>query len=99
MDQPLRQPRTFWQWLTNQEGTLFVPPPAPLPPLPPVPRTALQYLDDELRRIHSQIEDLRCEDADHLSDKSGQALIARLDKLHDELTRRSKDETVPARQG
>ena len=90
----LRHPVTFWQWLTNQQGNLYTPPAAPLPYVPPPPRTALQVIEDELCRLHSQIDDIKSEDIDYLDNKAGLALVAKLDKLYDELTRRSKDESA-----
>jgi len=96
-DQVLRQPVTFWQWITGQPGTIYSPPPLPAPPAPyvaPPPRTALDVLEDEMRRVHGQIDDIKYDDIDNLDGKAGLALIAKLDKLYDELTRRSKDEAV-----
>jgi hypothetical protein len=47
-----------------------------------------------MRRVHGQIDDIKYDDIDNLDGKAGLALIAKLDKLYDELTRRSKDEAV-----
>ena len=92
-DEPLRQPRTFWQWLTNQPGTIYHPLPTPPPLKEPRPPSALDYLESELVRVHQQIENIRCDDASYLSDKAGLALIDRHGKLHDELARCSQAET------
>jgi hypothetical protein len=86
-DEPLRQPRTFWQWLTNQPGAIFVPPPAPIVRVNP-PRTALDIIEEELQRIHSEMNSF--------SSGSGagyQGLLKKLDLLHTELIRRSKEES------
>jgi hypothetical protein len=94
METPLRQPRTFWQWLTHQEGTLWVPPP-PIVRVNPS-RSALDAIETAIERIHDEL--------DSFSSAEGRgyaALVARLEQLHAELVRRSKEEsgeTVPARQ-
>jgi len=95
----LRQPLTFWQWITGQPGTIYSPPLPPAPPaayVPPPPRTALNVIEDELCRLHSQIDDIKSEDLDSLESKAGLALIAKLDKLYDELARRSNAESPKA---
>jgi hypothetical protein len=56
--EPLRQPRTFWQWLTHQEGTLFVAPPAPIVQVEG-PRTALDAIEDAIERVHDEMTELR----------------------------------------
>lgn len=94
-DEPLRQPRTFWQWLTNQPGTLFVPPPPPIVKVNP-PRAPMDFIDDELRRIHSQIDDFRSEGIIYMNTEVAVALVRTLSKLHDELIRRSKEENNEA---
>jgi hypothetical protein len=90
----LRQPRTFWQWLTNQPGTIYSP---PLPAAPALPRAALDIIDAQLQRIHRELNSFTT--LEGAETKGYLALVASLDKLHEELIRRSKDETVPARQG
>lgn len=92
MSEQLRQPITFWQWLSGQPGTLIV------PPEPLVPRSAMAAIETELQRIHEQIDSLRDEGVSYLNGAAGTGLVAKLDKLHEELTRRSKDETLSTRQ-
>ena len=88
-DQALRQPRTFWQWLTNQPGTIFVPkPPAPQ-------QSALNTIERELVRIHRLLDDLKDEGTAYINGPTGQGLISKMDKLHGELIRRSTEEVTP----
>ena len=89
-DEPLRQPSTFWQWLTSQPGTLFVPPPAPVIRVNP-PRTALDALETQLARIHDELSSWTS--LEGVETRGYLALVASLDKLHDELVRRSKEES------
>jgi hypothetical protein len=86
----LRQPRTFWQWLTNQPGAIYS------PPLPPAQLAALDIIDAQLQRIHRELNSFTT--LEGAETKGYLALVASLDKLHEELVRRSKNETVPARQ-
>jgi hypothetical protein len=90
-DELLRQPRTFWQWLTNQPGTLFVPPPAPIVQVNPA-KSALDYIESELERMHEQMEGLRGNTLSRTEAPAYVELTKTLSKLHDELVRRSKDE-------
>ena len=98
--QPLRQPLTFWQWITGQQGTLFVPPPPPIQLVNPA-RTALDAIETAIERIHLELNDIRNDEfAD--SNDAYHKLVDALNPLHLELTRRSqeetKNETIPARQ-
>lgn len=89
MSEPMRQPLTVWQWLTSQPGTLFVPPPAPIY-MKPEPKTALDVIDLELRRIHEEMESFQ--NGTHNSPAYSK-LIESLDKLNVELIRRSAEES------
>ena len=89
-DETLRQPRTFWQWLTNQPGTMFVPPPPPAPRKDP---TALDYVESELMRMHDMIQRLTDDNDFGEKDEHIQLLISKLDKLHEELAKRSAQES------
>jgi hypothetical protein len=83
MEQPLRQSRTFWQWLTHQEGTLFIPERS---------WPALEAIKESIEYLHDEMEDLRCDEyVDNNS--SYHKLVDALSKLHDELIRRSKEES------
>lgn len=90
MSEPLRQPRSFWQWLTNQPGTLWVPPLPPIVRMNP-PRTALDAIESAIERLHNEMDDLR--DDEYVRDnQSYQLLVAELGRLHEELVRRSQAE-------
>jgi hypothetical protein len=85
----LRQPCTLWQWLSGQPGTIYTP---PLPPPPQVvkvnpPRSALDYIESELKRLHEQLDELRYEDVDNISSQAGMAFIAAITRLHEELVK------------
>jgi hypothetical protein len=91
METPLRQPVNFWQWLSGQPGTLYAPIPAPIIKMSP-PRSALSFIEDELERMHDQLEGLR---GSTLTEDEAPAFIEltkTLSKLHDELIRRSMEE-------
>lgn len=89
-DQVLRHPLTFWQWLTGQPGNIYTPPFAPIPRPPDPPRTPLDYIEAELERIHNEMENMR--DDEHADGNDAyHKLVDCLDKLHDELIRRSKE--------
>jgi len=89
----LRQPRTFWQWLTNQEGTIFSPTPAPIVRMNP-PKSALDAIETHLFNVMNELSNCDSDSEGYL------ALVKSMDKLHEELARRSKEEsneTIPAR--
>jgi hypothetical protein len=88
--QILRQPRTFWQWLSGQEGTLFVPL-APIVKMNPG-RTTLDAIESAIEQLHTEMNELRDSEFTEGND-SYQMLVQTLGKLHSELIRRSKDET------
>ncbi len=97
MSDPIRKSQTFWQWLTHQPGDVVFPP-QPIPPRPA--RTALDAIEDELSRIHSEMEDIRTDE--YASENEAyHKLVDSLDKLNEELIRRSKEEssneTLPSR--
>jgi len=89
---PIRQPRSFWQWLTNQPGTLYAPPPAPIVKVNPG-RTALNFIEAELERVHEQMDGVRGAVIKNPHERDCyNELTKTLSKLHDELIRRSKEE-------
>jgi len=93
MSEPLRQPRTFWQWLSGQEGSLFVPPPPPIQRVMPA-RSALDVIEDAISRIHIELEAIREDDDSYIdNDSAYKALANKLDLLHGELARRSQEES------
>lgn len=78
------------QWLENLLG-----PPAPPKPAPVYrPPTALDIIERELQRLHSELDDYKdqmeyCGDGD----KGYLRLLDSLDKLNGELVRRSQEES------
>jgi len=76
-DEALRQPRTFWQWITDQPGTILVPPPV-IPS--PEPKTVLDVIDAQLQRIHAELNAFHT--VEGANSKGYLALVASLDKLH-----------------
>ncbi len=89
-DQVLRQPRTFWQWLTNQPGSIYTKPTITVAS----PRTALDVIDDELQRLHEEIDDYKDQmEYQGDDDKGYLRLLDSLDKLNGELIRRSQQES------
>jgi hypothetical protein len=53
----------------------------------------MQVLNHELERVHGQIDSFRDQNDCGDCDDHIQNLVSRLDKLHDELARRSKEES------
>lgn len=84
--EPLRQPRTFWQWLTNQPGTIYS-----------ESTQALAAIERSIKHIHDELDSYANGD-----NRGYQSLVEKLGHLHQELIRRSREEssgeTVPTRQ-
>jgi hypothetical protein len=91
--QPLRQPVNLWQWLTGQPGTLYTPTPPPIIRVNP-PKSALDVIEDELVRLHEEIDDYKDQmEYEGDGDRGYHRLLDSLDKLNGELIRRSQEET------
>ena len=88
-DQVLRQPRTFWQWLTNQPGSIYTKPTMVVAP----PRTALDAIERSIDLVHEEMSALR--DDMYIDDNQAyHKLVDTLATLHAELVRRSQQESA-----
>ena len=87
-DDVLRQPRTFWQWLTNQPGSIYTKPTV-------VVRSpsALDAIERSIALVHEEMSALR--DDMYIDDNQAyHKLVDTLSGLHGELIRRSQQESA-----
>ena len=85
--------QTFLEWLFDIHRV----PPQIVQAPPPAPLTALEVIREELNRLYTERDQLRedaiNESSDIDEDVAYHALVALSDKLHNELIRRSQEES------